>query len=55
VCICVPETGLAHGTDANTVLNVNILGPKRMCDAFLPLIDAKAGRIVNVGSGAGCM
>lgn len=47
-------TGLAHGVDAATVLSTNLLGPKRVCEAFGPLLDA-AGRIVNVGSGAGPM
>lgn len=47
--------GLAHGVDANTVINTNLYGPKRMCDAFLPLLSPSEGRIVNVGSGAGSM
>lgn len=48
-------TGLAHGgvTEAD-VLNTNLMGPRRMCDAFIPLL-SEAGRIVNVGSGAGPM
>jgi len=47
-------TGLAHGSSAATMLNVNLMGTKRVCDAFIPLI-GKEGRIVNVGSGAGPM
>jgi len=46
-------TGLAHGTDAQTQLQTNLYGPKRMVEAFLPLISSTEGRIVNVGSGAG--
>jgi len=46
-------TGLNHGTTADQMMNVNLLGPKRMCEAFLPLLDPSVGRIVNVGSGAG--
>merc|ERR1719436_2200259 len=34
-------------------MNTNLYGPKRMCEAFLPLLDPAEGRIVNVGSGAG--
>lgn len=34
------------------VVNVNTLGVRRVCEAFLPLLDAKAGRIVNISSGA---
>mmetsp|Transcript_51157 Transcript_51157/g.136610 ORF Transcript_51157/g.136610 Transcript_51157/m.136610 type:complete len:273 (-) Transcript_51157:93-911(-) len=45
-------TGLAHGGTAETVVNTNLYGPKRMCEAFLPLL-SPSGRIVNVGSGAG--
>jgi NAD(P)-dependent dehydrogenase (short-subunit alcohol dehydrogenase family) len=39
--------------DIATVLDVNILGVRRVCDAFLPLLDPAAGRIVNIGSAAG--
>jgi len=45
-------TGLAHGVDAQTMINTNMYGPKRVCEAFLPLLSTE-GRIVNVGSGAG--
>lgn len=44
--------GLAHGVSSKTILNVNLHGPKRMCDAVLSLLDKKIGRIVNVSSGA---
>src|SRR5687767_12613905 len=30
--------------DVAAVLNVNILGVRRVCEAFLPLLDPKAGR-----------
>jgi len=48
-------TGLQHGVTADVVVNTNLYGPKRMCDAFLPLLSPTEGRIVNVGSGAGPM
>lgn len=48
-------TGLNHGVDAAAMVNTNLFGPKRMCESFLPLLDASQGRIVNVGSGAGSM
>lgn len=35
------------------VLNVNTWGVRRVCDAFLPLVDPSEGRIVNVTSAAG--
>ena len=41
--------------DAAALLNVNLLGPKRVSEAILPLIDPAAGRIVNVSSGAASM
>eukprot|EP00466_Bigelowiella_natans_P015676 jgi/Bigna1/92136/estExt_fgenesh1_pm.C_40013 len=44
--------GLSHGVSWETILNVNLEGPKRVCDAFLPMLDEKDGRIVNVSSGA---
>jgi len=37
-------------------LNVNLLGPWRMCNALIPLMVARGdGRIINVSSGAGCI
>ena len=49
-------TGLAHpGVTVTDVFNVNLHGVKRMCAAFLPLLDHWTGRFVNVGSGAGPM
>jgi NAD(P)-dependent dehydrogenase (short-subunit alcohol dehydrogenase family) len=44
--------GLANGAMAD-VLNVNTHGPRRVCRAFLPLIDPEGGRIVNVASASG--
>jgi len=48
-------TGLSHGSSDDAVLNVNVMGPKRVVDSFLPLLDPAGSRIVNVGSGAGPM
>ena len=39
----------------NKILQVNTYGPKRVCDAFLPLLDPFIGRIVNVTSASGPM
>jgi NAD(P)-dependent dehydrogenase (short-subunit alcohol dehydrogenase family) len=47
-------TGFSHGTSPAEILDTNTRGPKRVVDAFLPLLEPK-GRIVNVGSGAGPM
>lgn len=46
-------TGLGHGNTSAIVLNTNLYGTKRVCDAFLPLLCPKQGRVVNVGSGGG--
>ncbi|KAL3942841.1 MAG: hypothetical protein SGBAC_003040 [Bacillariaceae sp.] len=48
-------TGLAHGSSDEMILNVNVLGPKRVVDSFQSLLDDAGSRIVNVGSGAGPM
>lgn len=48
-------TGLQHGTGGEEVMNVNLWGPKRTTEAFLPLLAPSGGRIVNTGSGAGPM
>jgi len=42
-----------HERDLAAVFGTNTLGVRRVCETFLPLIDAKAGRIVNVTSAAG--
>lgn len=39
--------------DIASVLNVNILGVRRVCEAMLPVLDPKLGRIVNISSAAG--
>jgi len=48
-------TGLSHGVTGAMVIDTNFHGPKRVCDAFIPLLSTTEGRIVNVGSGAGPM
>jgi NAD(P)-dependent dehydrogenase (short-subunit alcohol dehydrogenase family) len=37
----------------NKILQVNTYGPKRVCEAFLPLLDSSIGRVVNVTSASG--
>jgi NAD(P)-dependent dehydrogenase (short-subunit alcohol dehydrogenase family) len=50
----VKNAGIGAGKQAlEAVLNVNTLGVRRVCEAFLPFIDADHGRIVNVTSAAG--
>lgn len=44
--------GLAHNVAPETIIDTNLYGPKRVVEAFLPLLSS-SGRIVNVGSGAG--
>lgn len=49
----VNNAGIGLGSnDMQTVVNVNTLGVKRVCDAFVPLIEP-AGRVVNVSSASG--
>ena len=48
-------TGLAHGSSDDMILNVNVMGPKRVVDSFQSLLDPEGSRIVNVGSGSGPM
>lgn len=46
----VNNAGVNRGAD---ILDINVYGPKRVCDAFAPLWQSSGGRIVNVGSGGG--
>jgi NAD(P)-dependent dehydrogenase (short-subunit alcohol dehydrogenase family) len=49
----VNNAGIGLGSsDMETVLAVNTLGVKRVCDAFIPLVEP-GGRIVNVSSASG--
>jgi NAD(P)-dependent dehydrogenase (short-subunit alcohol dehydrogenase family) len=48
----VNNAGIASG-DLAAVLTTNVVGVHDVCEAFLPLLDAKTGRIVNVTSAAG--
>ncbi len=51
----VNNAGIGTGSGAGLagVLQVNTLGIQRVCERFLPLLDATRGRIVNVTSAAG--
>src|SRR5690606_32845315 len=52
----VNNAGVGHGTsDRGAMLEVNTLGVRRVCEAFLPLLRASDGRIVNVTSASGPM
>lgn len=47
------NAGIGFGSaDMGTVLNVNTLGPRRVCDAFLPLL-REGGRVINISSASG--
>jgi carbonyl reductase 1 len=44
--------GLAHGVDAAGIIDVNLLGAKRVNDAFLHMVIPEGGRLVATSSGA---
>jgi len=50
----VNNAGIGNSVDGlEKILQVNTFGPKRVCDAFIPLLDSSQGRIVNVTSASG--
>jgi len=50
----VNNAGIGNSVDGlEKILQVNTYGPKRICDAFIPLLDSSNGRIVNVTSASG--
>jgi NAD(P)-dependent dehydrogenase (short-subunit alcohol dehydrogenase family) len=52
----VNNAGIGLGSaDRRAVLDVNVNGVRRVCAAFLPLLQADGGRIVNVTSASGPM
>eukprot|EP00959_Pyramimonas_sp_CCMP1952_P148723 3110986-Pyramimonas_sp.AAC.1 len=46
-------TGVSHNVTNEIMIQTNLYGVKMVTEAFLPLIDASEGRIVNLGSGGG--
>ena len=47
----VNNAGIGNSVDGlEKILQINTYGPKRICDAFIPLLDESYGRIVNVTS-----
>ena len=42
----------AGDVSVDNVINTNLYGPKRVCEAFIPLLQPAGARIVNVGSGS---
>jgi len=44
-------TGIAHGVTAWNIMNTNVYGVKRVCEAFIPKLDQTHGRVAQVGSG----
>lgn len=51
----VNNAGIGLNTGGGDILNTNLYGPKRVCEAFIPMLDEEKGRIVNLGSGSGPM
>lgn len=51
----VNNAGIGLNTGFDDILNTNLYGTKRVCEAFINLLDAEKGRIVNLGSGSGPM
>jgi NAD(P)-dependent dehydrogenase (short-subunit alcohol dehydrogenase family) len=50
----VNNAGIGLGAaNLRAVMDVNILGVQRVCQAFLPLLDKTSGRVVNITSAAG--
>lgn len=50
----VNNAGIGFGdADMQQTLNVNTLGVRRVCEAFIPRLDPEQGRVVNVTSASG--
>ncbi len=43
--------GLGHGCTNEDIMNTNAYGPKRVVEAFLPLVNPDGGRLVGTSSG----
>ena len=51
----VNNAGVGFSKSIPDTLAVNTYGPKRVCDAFIPLLDPTAGRVCNIASASGPM
>lgn len=51
----VNNAGVGFGKSISDTLAVNYYGSKRVFDAFVPLLDAEAGRVCNIASASGPM
>jgi len=49
----VNNAGVGFNLPMADTLAANLFGPKRVCEAFLPLLDASEGRILNTASASG--
>jgi len=49
------NAGIGPGSAISQILEVNTYGPRRVCEAFLPLLDQEVGRVVNMASASGPM
>jgi len=49
----VNNAGVGGASGLEETLAVNMLGMRRVCEAFVPLLDPRRGRIVNITSAAG--
>lgn len=47
------NAGVGFGRSIAETLATNTYGVKRVCDAFVPLLDPAAGRVVNIASASG--
>ena len=45
--------GYASSSDSEEILDVNLFGAKRVLEAFVPILDERFGRVVNVGAAGG--
>jgi NAD(P)-dependent dehydrogenase (short-subunit alcohol dehydrogenase family) len=51
----VNNAGIGWSNTGDAIMATNVYGVKRMVEAFVPMLDTSAGRVVNLGSGAGPM
>jgi NAD(P)-dependent dehydrogenase (short-subunit alcohol dehydrogenase family) len=51
----VNNAGIGRGASLRAMLETNTRGVRRVCEAFLPMLDPEGGRVVNVTSASGPM
>lgn len=53
LCAIINNAGVGFSRNVPRTVNINYYGTKRVCEAFMPMLDQTSGRIINTASASG--